>query len=131
MLSLEHIDTIGGVRLIIKTNIALAWICYYPPSFNMAHGHDWRLYVQHQPYEPARSCKSATSLLIESHVRAWLLRSFHRRLSDLRFAELCQIAERKQLASGQNARLLERKKASYTVVLLNSLNDRYIENPRP
>jgi hypothetical protein len=45
MLSLEHIDTIGGVRLVINTNIASAWICYYPPSFNTAYGNDWRLYM--------------------------------------------------------------------------------------
>jgi len=109
MLSLEHIDTIGGVRLVIRTDIALAWICYYPPSFNAAFGTDWRLYVKHKPVEPARSSKSATSLLIESHLRAWLLRRFHRRLNDLRFADLCQIAEQKVMP-GQNARLLEKKR---------------------
>lgn len=112
MLSLEHIDTIGGVRLVIKTNIASAWICYYPPSLNLAHGHDWRLYVKHKPYEPARSSKSATSLLIESHLRAWLLRRFRRRLSDLSFAELCRIAEHKPLERIENGRLLEQKRKS-------------------
>jgi hypothetical protein len=32
-------------------------------------------------------------LLVESHLRAWLLQRFRRRLSDLCFAELRQIAE--------------------------------------
>jgi hypothetical protein len=109
MLFLEHIDTIGGVRLVITTDIAPAWICYYPPSLGHNRGHDWRMYVSHKSDEPARSGKSATSLMIESRLRAWLLQHFCRRLSDLRFAELCQIAEQK-LASGRNARLLERKR---------------------
>src|SRR5918997_3999067 len=112
MLSLEHIDAIGGVRLVIKTNIASAWICYYPPSFNTAYGTDWRLYVVHKLHEPARSTKSPTRLLIESHLRAWLLQRFRKRLSDLRFAELCQIAEQ-GLVSGQNARLLEKRRHNH------------------
>jgi hypothetical protein len=114
MLFLEHNDTLGGVRLVIKINIALTWICYYPPSFNVAHGQDWRLYVVHKPYEPARSCKSATRLLIESHLRASLLRHFHHRLSDLRFAKLCQISKQKVML-GENARLLEKKELNHKI----------------
>src|SRR5215208_2646072 len=95
MLSLEHYDTLGGIRLVIQTDIAEAWISYYPPSLNQGSGHDWRLYVRHKPYEPPRSSKSATRLMIESRLRAWLLQRFRRRLNDLRFAELCQIAEHK------------------------------------
>jgi hypothetical protein len=112
MLSLEHNDAWGGVRLVINTNIASAWVCYYPPTFNRAYANDWRLYVVHKPYEPALSCKSATRLLIESHLRAWLLRHFHRRLSDLKFAELCQIAEQKHMP-GENARVLEKKRINH------------------
>jgi hypothetical protein len=107
MLSLEHIDTIGGVRLVIKNDIASAWICYYPPSLAATPSHDWRLYVRHKPNQPARSGKSATRLLIESCLRSWLLQHCRRRLHDLRFADLCQIAEHKPPTPIKNARLLD------------------------
>jgi hypothetical protein len=110
MLSLEHNDTLGGVRLLIQTDIAPAWISFYPPSLNAAKGHDWRLYVRHKPCEPARSSHSATCLLIESRLRAWLLQRFRRRLRDLSFAELCQIAEHKALAPIEHSRHLEKKR---------------------
>ena len=58
--------------------------------------HDWRLYVQRVPELPPSAGKSPTRLLIESRLRAWLLQRFRRRLSDLRFAELREIAEMQQ-----------------------------------
>jgi hypothetical protein len=66
--------------------------------------------VRHKPFEPPRSGKSATCLLIESRLRAWLLQHFRRRLNDLRFAELCQIAEHKPLEPVENSRLLEKRR---------------------
>ena len=94
MLSLEHSSLTGEVRLLIKTDIAQAWISYYPPLFDPRERHDWRLWVKSKPHEPALSRKSPTRLLIESRLRAWLLQRFRRRLRDLRFAELREIAER-------------------------------------
>ena len=109
MLSLEHNNTIGGVRLVIKTDIARAWICYYPPEFNRPYQRNWRMYVQRKEHEPPFTYKSQTQLLIESRLRAWLLQRFRLRLRDLRFEELCAVAENK-FVSGQNARLLEKKR---------------------
>jgi hypothetical protein len=113
MFSLEHIDIIGAVRLVITNDIAPARICYYPPALATPSAHDWRLYVRHKPSEPPRTGKSATRLMIESRLRSWLLQRFRRRLSDLRFAELCQIAEHKPIAPIKNARLLERKRQQH------------------
>src|SRR5919112_6763846 len=96
MLFLEHNSFSGETRLVIQTGLAPAWISYYPPHFDPRDRHDWRLYVKRKPYEPALARKSPTRLLIESRLRAWLLRRFRRRLSDLRFAELCRIAEHAQ-----------------------------------
>ena len=93
MLSLEHNSTIGEVRLVIQTGIAPAWISYYPPAFNPFDRHDWRLWVRSKPHEPALSRKTPTRLLVESRLRAWLLQRYRRRLRDLRFAQLREIAE--------------------------------------
>src|SRR5215212_2615441 len=93
MLSLEHSTMTGEVRLVVTTGIARAWISYYPPQFDPRDRHDWRLWVKRHPDEPALARKSPTRLAIESRLRAWLLQRFRRRLRDLRFAELCQIAE--------------------------------------
>ena len=93
MLSLQDNLLIGEKRIVIHTGIAPAWISYYPPQFDPRDRHDWRLWVKRKPYEPALARKSPTRLAIESRLRAWLLQRFRRRLSDLRFAELCQIAE--------------------------------------
>ena len=70
---------------------------------------DWRLRVRLAPHEPVLGRKTQTGLMIESHLRAWLLQRYRRRLRDLRFAELGEIAEHK-VVSGRNARLLERKR---------------------
>lgn len=115
MLSPEHNQKTGEVRLLIETDLAEAWISYYPPAFNPRDGHDWRLRVRLKPHEPVLGRKSQTGLMIESRLRAWLLQRFRRRLRDLRFAELRAIAEHKALTSGQNARLLERKRQQHTL----------------
>ena len=93
MLSLEHNLLTGEVRLRIQTGIAEAWISHHPPLLDPLDRHDWRLWVKRHEHEPALARKSPTRLLIESRLRAWLLQRFRRRLSDLRFAELCRIAE--------------------------------------
>jgi hypothetical protein len=93
MLSLEHNSLTGETRLAIQNAIAPAWISYYPPPHDARDRHDWRMYVKRKPDEPALAFKSPTRLLIESRLRAWLLQRFRRRLRDLRFAELCRIAE--------------------------------------
>ena len=96
MLSLQDNSLLGEKRLVIHSGIAEAWISYHPPSFDPHDRHDWRLWVKRHEYEPALSRKSPTRLLIESRLRAWLLQRFHKRLSDLRFEELCQIAQGKE-----------------------------------
>jgi hypothetical protein len=45
------------------------------------------------PHEPVLGRKTQTGLMIESHLRAWLLQRYRRRLRDLRFAQLREIAE--------------------------------------
>ena len=94
MLSLENNSLIGEIRLRIQSDLAQAWISYYPPLLNPRNSHDWRLWLRHKPYEAARACPSQTRLLIESRLRAWLLQRFRKKLRDMRFAELCRIAER-------------------------------------
>src|SRR4028119_944543 len=94
MLSLECNSHTGEVRLLIKNDIAEAWISYYPPAYYPRDGYDWRLRVRLKPHEPVLSRKTPTGLLVESYLRAWLLQRYRRRLRDLRFAELREIAER-------------------------------------
>ena len=98
MLFINHDTATGQVRLIIRNPFAKAWIMHYPrltEDFRrIEEPHDWRLYVQRAPELPPSAGKSPTRLLIESRLRAWLLQRFRRRLPDLRFAELRQIAER-------------------------------------
>jgi hypothetical protein len=96
MLALEHNPLISEVRLVVRTGIAEAWIGYHPPLLDPRDRHDWRLWVRSRPHEPALSRKTPTRLLIESRLRAWLLQRFRRRLGDLSFAELREIAERAQ-----------------------------------
>ena len=94
MLSLQHNHQTGEARLLIKTDMAQAWIDYYPPAYLPRDGPDWRLRVRMAPHEPVLGRKTQTGLMIESHLRAWLLQRYRRRLRDLRFAELREIAER-------------------------------------
>ena len=98
MLFINHDTATGQVRLIIRNPFAEAWIMHYPrltEDFrHVEEPHDWRLYVRCASQRLPSAGKSPTRLLIESYLRSWLLRRFKRRLSDLRFAELRQIAER-------------------------------------
>ncbi len=98
MLTLHHDIETGQARLLIHNPFAPAWISHYPrltPDFrHAAEVHDWRLYVQRVPHLPPGVGKSPTQLLIESRLRAWLLQRFRRRLRDMSFEQLCQIAER-------------------------------------
>jgi hypothetical protein len=105
MLSLEQNSFTGEVRLLIRNDLAEAWISYYPPSFNPFDRHDWRLWVKRREHEPARARKSPTGLLIESRLRAWLLQRFRRRLRDLSFEELCAIAQGKCLTPRRRMKL--------------------------
>jgi hypothetical protein len=65
--------------LLIKTDLAQAWISYYPPAYLPRDGPDWRLRVRMAPHEPVLGRKTQTGLMIESHLRAWLLQRFRRR----------------------------------------------------
>lgn len=94
MLSVQHNQQTGEVCLLIKTDLAQAWISYYPSAYLPRDGHDWCLRLRLSPHQPVLGRKTQTGLMIESHLRAWLLQRFRRRLSDLCFAELRQIAER-------------------------------------
>ena len=112
MLFFEYNTMTGEVRLPVRTGTVPAWISYYPPMLDPRDRHDWRLRLRLAPHKPALSRKTPTGLLIESHLRAWLLQRFRRKLSDLCFNELCQIAEHKPV-SGKNARLLEKKRTHH------------------
>ncbi len=101
MLSVHHNQQTGEVCLLVKTDLAQAWISYYPPAYLPRDGPDWRLRVRMAPHQPVLGRKSQTGLLVESHLRAWLLQRFRRRLRDLSFAELCRIAERAQKTRGR------------------------------
>ena len=94
MLSFDYNELTGEERLVIQIGIAEAWISRYPPPLDPRDQHDWRLRVRLSPHEPVLSRRTPTGLLVESRLRAWLLQRFRRRLSDLCFAELRQIAER-------------------------------------
>jgi hypothetical protein len=100
MLTLAHDPETGAPRLIIRNSYAAAWISPYrrlTPDFRHKNEvHDWRLWVQRRPDVPARAWKSPTRLMIESRLRAWLLQRYRRRLRDLRFAELREIAKAAQ-----------------------------------
>ena len=93
MLSVDYNELTGEERLVIQTGIAEAWISRHPPLFDPRDRHDWRLRVRLSPHEPVLSRRTPMGLLVESHLRAWLLQRFRRRLNDLCFAELRQIAE--------------------------------------
>ena len=93
MLSLDYNELTGEERLVVRTGIAEAWISRHPPLLDPRDGHDWRLRVRLSPHEPVLSRRTPTGLLVESRLRAWLLQRFRRRLRDLRFAELREIAE--------------------------------------
>src|SRR4051794_18737641 len=104
MLIVRHHPQTGQLYLIIRNDFARAWIEHYPrlgdQLEHLGEIPDWRLWGA-PPGRPASRQKSPTRLLIESQLRAWVLRRFRRRLSNLRFEQLRQIAEweaRKSLA---------------------------------
>ena len=104
MLTLEHDKKTGAPKLFIRNPFAVAWIGHYrrltvgltSEFTHVKDIHDWRMWVQRRPELPPRTGKSPTGLLIESRLRAWLLQRFRRRLNDLRFEELCAIAQQKE-----------------------------------
>ena len=97
MLNLHRHPQTGHEYLTIRNDFAKAWIEHYPRLGDQLEHldeiPDWRLWVA-PPGRPASRQKSPTRLLIESQLRAWVLRRFRRRLSDLHFEQLRQIAER-------------------------------------
>src|SRR3954468_19234975 len=98
MLNLHHHPQTGQEYLTIRNDFAKAWIEHYPRlSDELEHlGEipDWRLWVA-RPGRPASRQKSPTRLLIESQLRAGLLRRCGRCLPTLVFAELVALAEGK------------------------------------
>ena len=105
MLLLEYDKETGAPKLYIRNPFAVAWISPYRRlrtdiyDINFLHVNEiynWRLWVKQRPELPPRTGKSPSGLLIESRLRAWVLQRFRRRLRDLRFEELCQIAEQAQ-----------------------------------
>src|SRR4051794_9852816 len=82
-------------ELSIDSPYARAWIEHYPKlSENLERlGEipDWRLWVEVLGKRPSLS-KSPTRLLIESQLRAWVLRQGKRCLATLSFAELLRLA---------------------------------------
>ena len=54
------------------------------------------MWVQRVPDLPPRSGKSPTGILVESHLRSWLLQRFKLSLRDLRFEELRTVARATQ-----------------------------------
>jgi hypothetical protein len=93
MLSLRHSSDNGETRLYIRVERGEAWIA---PRAGRSTGEicDWLLWVRATPSVPATTTKTPVRLAIESRLRAWLLRRYHRCLFTLRFDELCAIAER-------------------------------------
>src|SRR4051812_42823727 len=103
MLILRHHPKTGQKYLAIRNDFAKAWIEHYPRLGDhlehLGEIPDWRLWVA-PPGRPANRLKSPTRLLIESQLRAWVLRRCGRCLPTLSFAELCSIA---QLQAGHEA----------------------------
>ena len=96
MLSLHHHPRTGQEYLAIRNDFAKAWIEHYPrlgdELEHLGEIPDWRLWVA-LPGRPASRQKSPTRLLIESQLRAWVLRRCGRCLPTLTFAELVRIAQ--------------------------------------
>lgn len=75
-------------RLYIRDVPVTAWI---EPRAGVRGEADWTLWIERHGRP---SCaKSPTRLEVESRLRAWLLRRYHRPLGTLSFAKLRQIAE--------------------------------------
>src|SRR3954470_4888499 len=102
MLNLRHHPQTGHLYLTIRNDFARAWIEHYPrlgdSLEHLGEIPDWRLWVA-PPGRPASRQKSPTRLLIESRLRAWVLRRCGRCLPTLTFAELVRLAEGKPVAT--------------------------------
>jgi hypothetical protein len=100
MLILTHEPETGAPRLIISNPFAKAWISPYrrlnEHFRHVNEVHDWRMWVERSEHLPPRSGKSPTGILVESHLRAWLLQRYRLKLRDLRFEELLEIAKMAQ-----------------------------------
>src|SRR3954471_2375096 len=96
MLRLHHHPQSGQIYLTIRNDYAKAWIEHYPRLSDelerLGEIPDWRLWVA-PPGRPASRQKSPTTLLIESQLRAWVLRRCGRCLPTLSFAGLVRIAQ--------------------------------------
>ena len=96
MLFIDHDTETGLARLVIRNDFARAWIEHYPRLGDhlerLGEIPDWRLWVQ-LPGKPASLLKSPTRLLIESRLRAWVLRRCGRCLPTLEFAELVRLTQ--------------------------------------
>ena len=83
-------------QLAIDSPYGRAWIEHYPRLGDdlqrLGEIPDWRLWVQLHG-RPASVQKSPTKLLVESQLRAWVLRRCGRCLPTLTFAELVRIAQ--------------------------------------
>jgi hypothetical protein len=79
------------LRLHIRYEGAEAWIAQVPRRF--PEQRNWQIWVRPKPGLPARAGKSSLRLVIESRLRAWLLRRYRRCLYALDFAALRGIAE--------------------------------------
>src|ERR671927_1481642 len=96
MLVLHHHPQTGQEYLAIRNDFAKAWIEHYPRLGDhlehLGEIPDWRLWVK-LPDRAASRQKSPTRLLIESRLRAWVLRRCGRCLPTLSFAELVRLAQ--------------------------------------
>src|SRR4051794_22514257 len=96
MIRLHRHPQTGQVYLTIRNDFAKAWIEHYPrlgdELEHLGEVPDWRLWVA-LPGRPANRQKSPTRLLVESRLRAWVLRRCGRCLPTLSFAELVRIAQ--------------------------------------
>jgi len=96
MLIVRHHPQTGQLYLTIRNDFARAWVEHYPRLGDslerLGEIPDWRLWVA-PPGRPASRQKSPTRLLIESQLRAWVLRRCGRCLPTLAFAELVRIAQ--------------------------------------
>jgi hypothetical protein len=83
-------------QLDIQSQYGRAWIEHYPRLSGelqrLGEIPDWRLWL-HEPGKAPSLSKSPTRLLIESQLRAWVLRQSKRCLVTLSFNELKRLAQ--------------------------------------
>ena len=92
MLSVRHNRLTGGCELHLHDVPVEARIV----PLGRAHARgacDWQLWVAKVPGSPATLDKSPTRLAIESRLRAWLVRHYHRCLFTMSFGQLCSVAQ--------------------------------------